>query len=98
MEQSEIRGLASQNNPALRFAPCGLRLLDLAEQRQRPVEFIIEQPHRIENLADRRGCFRPVSLSKSEDAVVAEISHDSRVQNLMADHVTGLKCRPGRTR
>ena len=74
-----------------------LRLLDLTKQGQCSFEFIIEQPHRIENLADRRRCFRPVGLAKSEDTVVAEISHDPRIGNPVAGQVAGLKRRAGWT-
>ena len=43
--------------------------------------------NRIENFAQGSRCSRPVGLSKGEDAVVAQISHDRRVGNSMAGQV-----------
>src|SRR5260221_947649 len=64
-----------------------LPLLDLVECGKRAFEFSIEEPHRIENFAEGRGCSCPVSLSKGEDAVVSQISHDSRVGNSIVERV-----------
>src|SRR5262249_11134870 len=49
--------------------------LDLIEFGQRSLKFLIEEPHPIENFADGCRRFCPVSLSKGEDAVVAQVSH-----------------------
>ena len=54
---------------------------DLAEFGQRAIEYIIEEPHRIQNFAHGRGCFRSVGLSEGKHAVVAQVSHDSRLGN-----------------
>src|SRR5580704_19796213 len=72
------------------FAGQALILLptcDLFQHGQRALEFVVEEPHRIENFAEGCGCFRPVGLSKGEDAVVAQISHDGRVGNSIAGQV-----------
>src|SRR4026209_1863019 len=61
--------------------PAFLLRFDLAEFGQRTVEYIIEQPHRIQNFAHGRGCFGSVSLAIGKHAVVAQISHDSRLGN-----------------
>src|ERR1700704_5589392 len=66
-----------------RFSPLSLSL-DLVELGQRAFKFVIEEPHRIENLAEGCRCFRPVSMSKGEDAVFAQVSHDGRVMNRIA--------------
>src|SRR5512143_1677525 len=54
---------------------------DLAEFGQRAIEYIIEEPHRIQNFAHGCGCFRSISLAEGKHAVVAQVSHDSRLGN-----------------
>src|SRR6478735_4576621 len=54
---------------------------DLAEFGQRAIEYIIEEPHRIQNFAHGCRCFRSVSLTERKHAVVAQVSHDSRLGN-----------------
>ena len=61
-------------------------------------KFVIEEPHRIKNFAERCSCFCSVSSSKSEDAVVSQISHDPRVGYFVAGQVARLKSGPGRSR
>ncbi len=61
--------------------------LDLVEFGNRSFKFGIEEPHRIKNFAEGRRCSCPVSLPKGEDAVVAQISHDLRVGNSVAEQV-----------
>ena len=61
---------------------------DLVEFGQRSFKFVIEEPHRIKNFAEGCGFFCSVSLSKSEDAIVSQISHDSRVGYFIVDQVT----------
>src|SRR5690606_11813233 len=57
--------------------------LDLAEFQQRLLEVVIEQPHRVKNFT--QGCRRsgPVVFPKGEDAVVAQVSHDRRIGDLV---------------
>ena len=57
--------------------------LDLIEFGQRSLKLVIEEPHRIENFADGCRCSCPVSLSKGEDAVVAQISHYRGVRDFI---------------
>jgi hypothetical protein len=59
--------------------------LDLFDFRKRSFEFLVEQPHRIKNLAEGCGCSCPVSLAKGENAVVAQISHDGWVGHPVVD-------------
>jgi hypothetical protein len=68
------------------LSPFSLRL-DLVEFGQRSFEFVIEEPHRIENFAEGCRRFCPVGLSKGEDAVVAQKSHDRRVGNFICGEV-----------
>src|SRR5262249_34341350 len=51
---------------------------DLAKFGQRSLEYIIEEPHRIQNLAHGRRSFRSISLAKGKHAVIPQVSHDSR--------------------
>src|SRR5258708_6703454 len=62
--------------------------LDLVEFGERPFKFVIEEPHRIKNFAEGCGCSCPVGLSKGEDAVVSQISHDPRVGNSIGEQVS----------
>ena len=68
---------------AVRLAPAELQpflpRLDLVEFRTRSFKFGIEEPHRIKNFAEGCRCSCSVSLSKGEDAIVSQISHDPRV-------------------
>jgi hypothetical protein len=59
--------------------------LDLVEFGKRSFKFGIEEPHRIKNFAEGCRCSCPVSLSKGEDAIVSQISHDRRVGNSIVD-------------
>src|SRR6266481_2317507 len=61
--------------------------LDLVEFGKRSFKFGIEEPHRIKNFAEGCRCSCPVSLSKGEDAVVAQISHDPRIGDSIIDQV-----------
>src|SRR5712671_92922 len=61
--------------------------LDLVELGKRSFEFGIEEPHRIKNFAESCRCSGPVGLSKGEDAVVSQVSHDPRLGNAIADQV-----------
>src|SRR5712692_2436154 len=61
--------------------------LDLVEFGPRSFKFVVEEPHRVENFAESGRCFCPVGSSKGEDAVVAQISHDPRLGNFVADEV-----------
>src|SRR6266404_722967 len=61
--------------------------LDLVECGKRSFKLAIEEPHRIKNFAEGRRCSCPVSLSKGEDAVVSQISHDPRLGNFIVDQV-----------
>src|SRR5215510_370229 len=61
--------------------------LDLVELGQRALEYIIEEPHRIQNLAHGYGRFRPVGLAEGKHAVVAQISHDSRLGDAVIQEV-----------
>jgi hypothetical protein len=56
---------------------------DLVEFGQHSFTFVIEDPHRIKNFADGCGCFCPVSFSKSEDAIVAQITHYHRIRDFI---------------
>ena len=69
--------------PASTFLPH----LDILECRKRALELVVEQPHRIEDFAEGRGGSCPVGLAKGEDAVVAQISHDRRVGNAIAEQI-----------
>lgn len=60
---------------------------DLVELGKRSFKFGIEESHRIKNFSEGCRCFFPVSLSKGEDAVVSQISHDRRLGNSIADEV-----------
>src|SRR3981189_1526354 len=71
--------------------------LDFVEFGKRSFKFGIEEPHRIKNFTEGCRCSCPVSLSKGEDAVVSQISHDRRVGNSIVDQVARLECGPGRT-
>src|ERR1700738_744109 len=62
----------------------------------RSFKFGIEEPHRIKNFAESCRCSCPVSLSKGENAIVSQISHDRRVGNCIVDQVAGLERGPGR--
>src|SRR5258705_10248241 len=61
--------------------------LDLVEFGKRSFKFGIEEPHRIKNFAEGCRCSCPVSLSKGEDAVVSQISHDPRLGDSIIDQV-----------
>src|SRR5260370_11182342 len=61
--------------------------LDLVEFGKRSFKFWIEEPHRIQNFAVGGRCSCPVSLSKGEDAVVSQISHDPRIGDTIVDQV-----------
>jgi hypothetical protein len=52
---------------------------DLVEFEQRSFEFAVEQPHRIEDFAERCRCPGSVGAPKREDAVVSQKSHDPRL-------------------
>ena len=75
--------------------PCGLmgHLLsslprpDLVESGKRLLKFGIEEPHRIKNLAESCRCSCPVGMSKGEDAIVSQISHNSRIGNSVVEQV-----------
>src|SRR5580700_10789312 len=71
---------------------------DLVKESERAVELFIEQPHRIENLAECRGCFCPVRPSEGEDAVVAQIAHDRRIGNYIRSKVPRSERRLGGAR
>src|SRR5207342_1037129 len=58
------RAVACRSTFLLRF--------DLAEFGQRAIEYIIEEPHRIQNFAHGSGCPRPVGFSKGKHAVIAQ--------------------------
>ena len=64
-----------------------LSRLDLVEFGKRSFKFAIEEPHRIKNFVEGCRCSCPVSLSKGEDAIVSQISHDPRVGNFIVDQV-----------
>src|ERR1700722_8311470 len=80
---------------ALRPKPCSVAMrhewrfsaflprLDFVEFGQRPFEFFVEQPHRIENFAEGRRWSWPVNLAKAEDSVIAQISHERRIGDLI---------------
>src|SRR6185437_2507743 len=53
-----------------------LPVSDLLENGQCSFKFTVEEPHRVENFAEARGCFCPVSVSEGEDTVVTQVSHD----------------------
>src|ERR1700676_1845875 len=61
--------------------------LDLVEFGKRSFKFGIEEPHRIHDFAEGCRCSCPVGLSKGEDAVVSQISHDRRVGNSIVEQV-----------
>src|SRR6266850_8261471 len=65
--------------------PTPLPSLDLFRFRKGSLKLLVEEPHRIKNLAEGYRCPCPVSLSKGEDAVVSQISHDRRVGNPVVD-------------
>src|SRR6266403_6353721 len=72
----------------VRSAPADFNLsvpLDLVEFGKRSFKFGIEEPHRIKNFAEGCRCSCPVSLSKGEDAVVSQISHDPRIGDSIVD-------------
>src|SRR5512144_2974206 len=69
---------------------------DLAEFGQRAIEYIIEEPHRIQNFAHGCRCFRSVSLAEGKHAVVAQVSHDSRLGNPVIKHIARIECGFGR--
>src|SRR5262245_20511879 len=50
--------------------------LDLLELRPRPLELVVEQPHRIHDLAKRRRRPGTIRLAEGEDRVVAQVAHD----------------------
>ena len=52
---------------------------DLVEFEERSFKFLVEEPHRIEDFAESCRCRGSVDASKREDAVVSQISHDSRL-------------------
>src|SRR5262249_38173195 len=89
------RRLLRECRSGLRILTLSLRL-DLVEFGQRPFEFVIEEPHRIENFAEGRRCFRPVGPSEGEDAIVAQKSHDRRVGNSIVGEVARFESGPGR--
>ncbi len=60
---------------------------DLVILGQRSLKFIIEKPHRIKNFTESGRFLCSVSLSKSEDAIVSQISHDPRIVNSIVDQV-----------
>src|ERR1700687_308893 len=74
---SDWRLLTSTLLPRLDPVKCG----------KRSFKFGIEEPHRIKNFAEGCRCSCPVSLSKGEDAIVSQISHDRRVGNSIVDQV-----------
>ena len=68
-------GPATTSHPLpVRRASSFWLLLDLVEFGKRAFELFVEEPHRIENFAEGRGRFGPVSLSKGEHAVVSQIA------------------------
>src|SRR4051794_31919321 len=71
---------------------------DLLIIRQRALEFLVEQPHRIENLAVAAGLFGPVSLPEREDAVVAQVRHDPRLGHAVGHDAAGPDRGTGRAR
>src|SRR5579883_113951 len=75
--------------PALHLHFSGL---DLLEFRAGLFELDVEQPHRVEDFAEACGGSRPLGLSKRKDAIVAQIFHDSRVGDAIAEQVAGLQC------
>src|SRR5437870_3824844 len=81
----------------MRRSMSALLSLDLVEFGRRSFKFVIEEPHRIENFAQGCRCFCPVGLSKGEDAVVAQKTHDPRVGNLEFGQVARFESGPGRT-
>src|ERR1700757_1815098 len=70
---------------------------DLVELCHCPLELVVEQPHRIENLAEGRRTSRAIGLPESEDAVVAQIAHDPRLGDAVASEVARVEGRPGRS-
>src|ERR1041385_7507048 len=75
-----------------------LPALDLIEFCERTLEFTVEQPHRVEDLAKRRRFLRPVGWAEGEDAVVAQIAHDPGVGNPVTGQIAGPQRRPRRRR
>src|SRR4029079_16498543 len=69
---------------------------DVAEFGQRAIKYIIEEPHRIENFAHGRRCLGPVGLAIGKHAVVAQISHDSRLGNPVIEQVSRIERAFGR--
>src|SRR5262249_32214225 len=66
--------------------PSSLRL-DLVVFGERAFELVVEQPHRVHDLAEVRGGFCPVGAAIGEDAVVAQIAHDRRIGNAVGGEV-----------
>src|SRR5262245_11278504 len=75
-------GILSEN----RYLSFSLRL-DLVEHGQHPLEFVVEEPHRIENIAEGGRCPGPVSPSEGQNAVVPQISHDRRIGDLIRGQI-----------
>ena len=62
----------------------------------RAFELVVEQPHRVEDLAVGRRGFRPVRLAEGEDGVVAQVAHDARVGDAIGREVAGRQRRARR--
>ena len=77
--QSERTKAALRAFPHPTIQPGLLPGPDLVEFEQRSFKFAVEEPHRIEDFAESRGCLGSVGASKREDAVVSQISHDPRL-------------------
>ena len=52
---------------------------DPVEFGHRSFKLVVEEPHRIEDFAESCRCLGSVGASICEDAVVSQISHDSRL-------------------
>ena len=83
------------NSVRRRRPPYRCRPLHRCSQRSR--EYIIEEPHRIQNFAHGRRCFRSVSLAKGKHAVIAQVSHDTRFGNPVIDQIARIERGYGRT-
>lgn len=83
-------GPAERALPLVLWRLPGLTLLprlDIVECGKRSFELFIEEPHRIENLAEGCRCFCPIGRAKGEDAIVSQIFHDRRVGNIIAEQI-----------
>src|SRR5271165_2111670 len=61
--------------------------LDLVQSCDGLAELVVEQPHRVEDFAERRRGLRAVDVAEGEDAVVAQISHDGWIGNPVIDEI-----------